>query len=404
MKTKPLIATLAGGAVLVALLAWAFAPRPVAVETARTDRGLFETTIDEEGRTVLRDRYVVSAPLAGRLARIALQPGDAVRAGEVVATLAPTPAPLLDERTRRELAARVEAARAGVQRATRQADVARVAQELARSEAGRSAQLEAQGFISPGRAEADRLALQAAGQQLAAADAGRRVAEQELAMARAALDAARPGADAPQAFAVTAPIDGRVLRVLHASEGTVAPGTPLLEIGDTAQLEIVAELLTADALRAAPGSEVRIGHWGGAGDLAGRVRRVEPSGFTKISALGVEEQRVNVRIDIVSPRERWQALGDGFRVGVAILTHRVDDALRVPVSAVFPLPPEGNGASPGFAVFTVDGDRARLRPVQLGGRNPRHAWITDGLDAGAEVVIYPPQAVVDGVRVKPGMR
>ena len=195
-----------------------------------------------------------------------------------------------------------------------------------------------------------------------------------------------------------------MLRVLHASEGTVAPGTPLLEIGDTAQLEIVAELLTADALRAAPGSEVRIGHWGGAGDLAGRVRRVEPSGFTKISALGVEEQRVNVRIDIVSPRERWQALGDGFRVGVAILTHRVDDALRVPVSAVFPLPPEGNGASPGFAVFTVDGDRARLRPVQLGGRNPRHAWITDGLDAGAEVVIYPPQAVVDGVRVKPGMR
>lgn len=401
MKTKPLIAALAGGVALVALLAWAFAPRPVTVETARADRGLFEITIDEEGRTALRDRYVVSAPLAGRLARIALQPGDAVRAGEVVATLAPTPAPLLDERTRRELAARVEAARAGVQRAARQAEAARVAQALARSEADRSAQLEAQGFVSPGRAEADRLALQAAGQQLAAADAGRRVAEQELAMARAALDATRPGAEAPQAFAVAAPIDGRVLRVLHASEGAVAPGTPLLEIGDTAQLEIVAELLTADALRAAPGSEVRIGHWGGAGDLAGRVLLVEPSGFTKISALGVEEQRVNVRIDIVSPRERWQALGDGFRVGVAILTQRVDDALRVPVSAVFPLPPEGHGVSPGFAVFVVDRGRARLRPVQLGGRNPRHAWITAGLDAGAEVLIYPPPAVADGVRVQP---
>ncbi|MBI3156412.1 MAG: HlyD family efflux transporter periplasmic adaptor subunit, partial [Burkholderiales bacterium] len=271
----------------------------------------------------------------------------------------------------------------------------------ARGDAERSAQLAAQGFVSPDRADADRLAQQAAAQQLAAADAGRRVAEQELAMARAALDASRPGADAGQVFAVGAPVDGHVLRVLHASEGTVAPGTPLLELGDTAQLEIVAELLTADALQAAPGSEVRIGQWGGAGDLAGRVRRVEPSGFTKISALGVEEQRVNVRIDIVSPRTRWQALGDGFRVGVSILTQRVDDALRVPVSAVFPLPPAGNGVSPGFAVFVVEGGRARQRPVELGGRNARHAWIKGGLGDGAAVVIYPPAEVADGVRVQP---
>jgi HlyD family secretion protein len=218
-------------------------------------------------------------------------------------------------------------------------------------------------------------------------------------MARAALEATQPGADTSAGFAVRAPVSGRVLRVLHASEGSVAPGTPLLEVGDTAALEVVAELLTADALQAVPGSEVRIGQWGGPGDLAGRVRLVEPSGFTKVSALGVEEQRVNVRIDIVSPHARWRALGDGYRVGVRILTQRVEDALRVPVSAVFPLPPEGNGVSPGFAVFVVDGGRARLQPVTLGGRNARHAWLTDGLAAGDEVIVYPPPEVADGVRV-----
>jgi HlyD family secretion protein len=399
MKRKTLIVGGLATAALVALLAWAFAPRPTAVETARADRGLFETTIDEEGRTALRDRFVVSAPLGGRLMRITLEAGDAVAAGDVVALLTPTPAPLLDARTQRELAARAEGARAGLQRAARQAEAARVALAQARSEAERSEQLAAQGFVSPNRAESDRLALASAEQQLAAALAGRRVAEQELAMARAALEATQPGADTAAGFAVRAPVSGRVLRVLHASEGAVAPGTPLLEVGDTAALEVVAELLTADALQATPGREVRIGQWGGSGELAGRVRLVEPSAFTKVSALGVEEQRVNVRIDIVSPQERWQALGDGFRVGVRILTQRVEDALRVPVSAVFPLPPAADGASPGFAVFVVDDGRARLRPVALGGRNARHAWLTDGLAAGDEVIIYPPPDVADGVRV-----
>ncbi len=394
MKRKTLLYGGAAAAALIGLLAWAFAPRPLAVETARADRGLFETTIDEEGRTALRDRYVVSAPLGGRLMRITLEAGDTVAAGDVLATLTPTPAPLLDARTQRELDAR-----AGLQRAARQAEAAGVALAQARSEAERSAQLAVQGFVSPNRAETDRLAVQSAEQQLAAAQAGRRVAEQELAMARAALEATQPGADNASGFAVRAPVNARVLRVLHPSEGAVAPGTPLLEIGDTGALEVVAELLTADALQATPGREVRIGQWGGPGDLAGRVRLVEPAAFTKVSALGVEEQRVNVRIDIVSPPERWQALGDGYRVGVRILTQRVEDALRVPVSAVFPLPPGPEGEATGFAVFVVEGGRARLRPVDVGGRNARHAWLTDGLAAGTEVIVYPPPDVADGVRV-----
>ncbi len=384
----------------IALLAWAFAPRPVAVETARADRGLFETVITDEGRTALRDRYLISAPLAGRLMRITLEPGDRVEAGETVALLTPTPAPLIDARSQRELAARVEATRAALQRANRQADAAAVALEQARSEAARSAQLAEQGFVSPNRAESDRLAVRAAEQQSQAAQAGRRVAEQELAMAAAALDAAQPGADPARGFPLRSPVTGRVLRVLHGSEGTVAPGTPLLEIGDIARLEVVAELLTADALQATPGREVRILHWGGEGELAGRVRLVEPAAFTKISALGVEEQRVNVRIDIVSPPEQWQALGDGWRVDVQIVTRRVDDALRVPVSAVFPLPPSTDGRHGGHAVFRLAGERASLQPVTLGARNARHAWLTDGLQPGDEVVIYPPPALADGVRAR----
>lgn len=392
---------------LAALLGWAFAPRPVEVEVAQADRGRFETTIDEEGRTRLRDRYLVSAPLAGRLGRITLEPGDAVDAGTELAVLTPTLAPLLDARAQRELSARVEGARANVQRAARQAEAARVALAQARSDQQRSEQLVAQGFVSPTKAEADRLGVQAAQQTLQAAIAGRQVAEQELEMARAALDAAQPGADPARRFAVRSPVAGRVLRVLQASEATVAPGAPLIEIGDTAQLEVVAELLTTDALQARPGSAVRIEQWGGAGTLPGRVRLVEPAAFTKVSALGVEEQRVNVRIDFApmpalpaSQAAQAAALGDGYRVGVRIVLVDEADVLRVPVSAVFPRPAGTDGQPGGHAVFVVEDGRARERAVGVGGRNGRHAWITQGLDAGATVIVYPPPAVVDGARVR----
>jgi HlyD family secretion protein len=397
MKTKTWWMAAGGTLASLAALAWAFAPRPVAVETAAVTQGRFEASIDEDGKTRLRERYVVSAPLAGRLERIALREGDAVAADAVVATLAPVLSPLLDERTLREQQARLEAAQANVLRADARAEGARVGLLQARSEAGRSEQLARQGFVAPTKLETDRLAVLAAQKELDAAVEEQHVAGHEAEQARAALVAVRrPGSARAGGFALRAPVNGRVLRVLQSSEAAVALGTPLLELGDTSRMEVVAQLLTVDALQARPGARVVIERWGGSGLLEGRVRRVEPAAFTKVSALGVEEQRVNVLIDITSPAQQWEALGDAFRVGVRIVTLEADDAVQVPVSAVFPLP-DGEG---GMAVFVLDGRRARLVPVALAARNGSAAWIRGGVQPGASVIVYPPAAVKDGTRVQ----
>ncbi len=404
MNKRSLIVAVAVGVVLAAALAWAFAPRPVEVEVAVAAVAPFEVTIDEDGKTRLAQRHVISAPLAGRLARITLREGDAVAAGALVATLTPVLSPLLDERSAREAAARVEGAQAQLQRAAVRIERARVGVEQTRLELERSLLLARQGFIASTKLDGDGLSAKAAARELDTAVAERHMAEHDLEQARAALSALRPPAGragragvAGHSFAVTSPIAGQVLRVLQPSAGTVAPATPLLEVGDLNQLEVVAELLTTDALRAAPGTPVRIEHWGGEGLLEGRVRRVEPAAFTKVSALGVEEQRVNVVIDITSPRTQWQALGDGFRISARILVTAVDAALQVPASAVFPLP---QGDSQQMAVFVVDSGRAKLTPVALRARNGSAAWIGPGLAAGTQVIVYPPTAVRDGVHVR----
>ena len=198
----------------------------------------------------------------------------------------------------------------------------------------------------------------------------------------------------PASFALRSPVAGRVLKVVQPSETTVALGAPVLEVGDISQLEIVTELLTTDAVQTRVGALARIERWGSPGALEGRVRRIEPAAFTKVSALGIEEQRVNVIIDITSPPSSWQALGDGYRVGVRIVTVDRPSVLRVPVSAVFPLPDEG------MAVFVVVEGRARLVPVEIGGRNGTEAWVQSGIQAGAEVIVYPPATLRDGARVK----
>ena len=197
-------------------------------------------------------------------------------------------------------------------------------------------------------------------------------------------------------FALRAPVAGQVLRVAQASEATVALGAPLVEIGDTSRMELVAELLTTDALQVAPGSAVVVERWGGDGTLAGRVRSIEPAAFTKVSALGVEEQRVRVLIDITTPQRQWRGLGDGFRVGVRIVSLAVDGVLRVPVSAVFPMPAEEGGN----AVFVLEGGRAMTVPVDVAARNGEVAWVRRGLEPGARVIVYPPAAVRDGERVR----
>ncbi len=411
MKRSTMVYGAAAAVAAVLALAWAFAPRPVAVEVATVTRGHFEATVDEDARTRLRDRYVVSAPLAGRLDRITLREGDAVAADAAVATLTPVLSPLLDERTLREQQARVDAAGANIARAVARIERAKIGLQQAGNDARRTEELARQGFVSPTKLDTDRLTVQAAQRELEAAQAERHVAAHELEQARAALVAVRqPGGAGARAFVVRSPVAGQVLRVPQQSEATVALGAPLLEIGDVSQLEVVAELLTTDALQARPGSRVIIERWGGDGVLEGRVRLVEPSAFTKISALGVEEQRVKVLIDITSPRERWATLGDGYRVGVRIVTRSVDGVLKVPVSAVFPVDaaPSPSDAAPGdgrsnggaFAVFALEDGRARLRRVEVAARNGSEACIRSGIDAGATVIVYPPAQVSDGVRVR----
>jgi HlyD family secretion protein len=394
-------------ALLVALLVWAFAPRPVQVELATATVGRFEAAITEDGKTRVRDRYVISAPLAGRLARITLREGDVVTEGMTVATLTPVLSPMLDARTVREQSARVETADAMVTRAASRIERARVALEQARSEQSRSEQLARDGFVAAAKLDSDRLATEAAQKDLESATQEQHVATHELEQARAALTAVRQpvAASGAAAFKVRAPVAGRVLRVVQPSEAMVTLGAPLLEIGDVRRIEIVAELLTNDALQARPGTPVQIERWGGPVVLEGRVRLVEPSGFTKISALGVEEQRVNVLIDIISSPELWESLGDGFRVGVRVIALAQDDVLRVPVSAVFPQTDASKaGIAKGkpaenMAAFVFADGRARLTPVEVGARNGEEAWIMAGLKAGDQVIIYPGNAVRDGARV-----
>jgi HlyD family secretion protein len=404
MKIKPTwIAYAAGSAGLVAVLVWAFAPRPVDVEIARATQGHFESAVEEDGKTRLRDRYVVVAPLTGVLARMTLREGDVVEAGAIVATLRPVLPPLHDERTLRELRARVAAARAEADRAQSQVGVAEVALAQARNEVFRSEELARGGFISAYRRDADRLAEQASRKNLDASIEARRVAAHAVEQALAALSVAQRGNGTSDPFVLRAPISGRVMRVTQTSETPLVAGAPVLEIGDTRRLEIVVELLTTEALQAAAGSPVIIQRWGGATSLLGRVRAVEPGAFTKVSALGVEEQRVRVLIDLHSPAEQWQALGDGYRVGVRIVTRAVDNALLVPASAVFPLPDkgrsDGDDVPAAMGVFTVQDGRARLRPVEVIARNSQDAWLRQGLQAGDAVIVYAPASVRDGVRV-----
>lgn len=401
MKRSTWVTAVCAALATVGLVAWAFAPRPIEVEVSTASQGPFQATIDEDGKTRLRERYVVSAPLAGRLSRVTLREGDRVEAGAVVAELMPMLSPMLDDRTHRELQARLAVARAQRDRVKLRADAARIGLQQARNDATRSEELAAQGFVSLTRLEANRLAVDAAQKEVDAADQERRVADHEVAQASAAVTALRGPQPGTRAFSVRAPVGGRVLRVAQVSESAVALGAPLMELGDTAALEIVSELLTTDALKVQPGSPVLIERWGGAGVLHAQVRRIEPSAFTKVSALGVEEQRVKVVIDITSPPGDWAALGDGYRVGVRVVTLALAQAVQVPSSAVFPLPDaDGHGAG-AFGVFRLEGGRARLTAVEIGARNASHAWVRKGLAAGTAVVVYPPPAVREGSRVQP---
>lgn len=389
---KTTLIAVAASVAAVAALAWAFAPRPVDVETAVVERGRFEQSIEEDGRTRLKDRYTISAPVTARMARITLREGDRVNAGDAVALLTPMMSSMVDERSRREATARLNAAEAGVALSTAQVERARVAQEEARLELQRTEKLAREGFLSSSRLDSARLALDAARREREAAQAQREVAVHERTQAAAVLQPSGAAATG-QPLVVRSPVAGVVLRVPVQSEGTIAAGTALLDVGDPARMEVLAQLLTTDAVQAKPGTRAVIERWGGP-PVEGRVRLVEPAAFTKVSALGIEEQRVNVLIDVTDPPPAWRSMGDGFRVTVRVVTQAADDAVMVPVGALFPF------ADGGTAVYRLDGRRARLQPVELAGRNGTAGWVRSGLEPGQSVIVYPPPAVADGKRVQ----
>jgi HlyD family secretion protein len=377
---------------LAITLALGLRPAAVPVETAGAARGTLKVTVDEDGRTRVTDRYTVSAPLAGTVARPALRAGDSVRQGQVVTRLVPLAPPLLDPRARTEAEARVAAARAALSQAGTAVTSARAATDYARRDVERLRALLGPGAASRQAVDEAELAAQTRQEDLASAQFGERVAASELRLAQAALARLGRGAGAADQFLVRAPVRGIVLRLFQESEGAVQPGSPLMEIGDPAALEAVVDVLTTDAVDIRPGAPVRLERWGGDSALSGHVHRVEPSAFTRLSALGVEEQRVNVVIHLDEPRARWATLGDGFRIEASILTWERRNRLLVPGGAVFR---QGDG----WAVYVAEAGRARLRSIEIGRRNDAEVEVVRGLREGDRVVLYPTDNVLEGVRV-----
>lgn len=374
--------------ILAAVVLW---PTTVPVDVGLVSRQPLVVTIDEEGETRVRDTFVVSAPVGGRVQRIEVEPGDAVRAGQVLTRVRPELPPLLDARTRADVEAALTSARATLEHARAQRQQAVDALAHAQRELRRTRDLLDGGLATRQTLDAREADALAAADAADAALHAVEAAEAETERARARL--APPRVDlGGRPVVVTAPVAGVVLRRLRESESLVPGGEPLLHIGDPQRLEIVADLLSTDAVRVAPGARVLVEQWGGDRVLEARVRRVEPAGFTKVSALGVEEQRVNVVCDFVDPRAAWAALGDAFRVEVRIVQWESAGVLTAPASALFRV-------GEGWSVYVVRNGHAHLAAVGVGHRTSQRVEVLAGLDEGDEVVVYPGDAVHDGVRV-----
>jgi HlyD family secretion protein len=397
---RGLIVLVAGGLVFATVSA--LMPKPVPVDVAELARGPMRVTIDEDGKTRVTDRYVVSAPLAGTIGRMTLHPGDHIEQGGLIATIEATEPPLLDAQTRAEAEARFKAAEASKRQAAAAVSRAKTAAEFARSERDRTAQLVANGSFAQRNLDLAELDMKTREQELESSGFGVRVAQYEVERARATLDridahaAKQDGKSAPVEGGavehVNSPITGTVLRVLREHEGVVTPGTSLLELADPDALEIVVDVLTSDAVQIERGAMVEIRGWGGDTPLNGRVRLVEPSAFTKISALGVEEQRVNVVIELLDKPE-GVVIGDGYRVEVSIVVWQSDDVLLLPVAALF-----RDGER--WAVWLVDGGLAQLQSIELGKRQGLWVEVVEGLEAGQTVIVHPSDAVIEGVEVE----
>lgn len=379
---------------VVAAVTLALLPRPVAVDVAEIRRGPLVVTITDDGRTRIRERYVVSAPLSGRLVRIRLKPGDPVVAHETqLTTIEPSDPTLLDPRAIAQAEARVKSAEARLGQANPRFDSAKVALNHAETEFGRIQKLVDKNAGSQQELDNLKVAFQQAGNEYEASRFEVEIAGFELEVARAALTHGTDGKPSGDwSFPLTSPISGRVLRVFQESATIVNPGDQILEIGDPADLEVEVDVLSRDAVRIRPGGRVMLEQWGGSESIAARVRLIEPSAFTKVSALGIEEQRVNVIIDFADTPESRPPLGDGYRVEAAIVEWESENVLTVPTGALFRIDDD-------WAVFVVQRNRAKLTKVELGRRNDNDAEVVKGLEEGNRVILYPGDRIENGISI-----
>jgi HlyD family secretion protein len=381
-------------AVIVVLIVLAFLPRPVAVDSEVVRRSTLEVTLDHEGETRVRQRYVVSAPVSGQVLRIELEPGDTVLQGKtVVATFRPSIPVPLDARSRAEAEAQLRAARSRLVAGQAEQKRASVAAELSERQLERTRSLRQAGAVSQEALDAAEAEARSSQDALTAAGAAAITAQHELQAAQAVLTAETSAAAGHgAALLVRAPVTGVVLRRLHESQAVVPAGQPLLELANRTDLEIASDYLTSDAVKIRAGMPVLIDQWGGGEPLKGRVRRVDPAGFTKVSALGVEEQRVWVVVELEDPYGTWATLGDAFRVQTRIVIWHDSRVLQVPTSALF-------RESDQWQAFVVKHGRAHRQPVIIGHRNALAAEVRSGLSVGERVIVHPSDQVEEGVRV-----
>lgn len=385
-------------AIIAGVLLFALRPPVVTVDLAEVEHGRFQQSVVEEGKTRVRERYIVSAPLEGMLERIHLKVGDPVEEGMPLATIYPKAPVLLDVRTEQELQERLRVAEATKQRTQAARARAQATLDQANLDYERTRALAEEGLVTRAQREHDELTVRLAAKDVLAAKFEDQAASHHVDLARAALarvqSRGKESAPAPQRWDILSPVLGRVLHVFQESEDVVTLGAPLLEVANPADLEVVADVLTTDAVQIEAGAQVWLERWGGDESIEGRVRLVEPSAFTKVSALGVEEQRVNVVIDVVTTDAQWKAMGDGYRVDARIVVFTQEQAVKAPTGALFR---EGDG----WAVFVVEQGRAHKRSIHVSRRNGLEALTDSGLVPGEQVIIYPSDAVRDGVRVKP---
>jgi HlyD family secretion protein len=382
------------GVLIIGLLVWGFWPRPVLVETVKAKRAPMTVTIEEEGQTRVIDRFIVSAPVDGVACRVKLDVGDPVEKGQTLLSISPLESSVLDPRSRANAEARVAAAKSALEVARQKADAARAGADYFRAELKRLKPLAEQGVISKGAYDKAKMDVLTGDATLRSANHAVEVAQYDLQAAETALkySAGTETGDPSVRVPVKSPVTGRILQLQHECEGPVKTGQELLVVGDPTQLEVVVDLLSADAVKVKPGTKVLFDRWGGDEPLIGRVRTVEPYGFTKISALGVEEQRVNVIADFVSPKQEWQRLGDGYRVEARFVIWEGENVLQVPASSLFRV-------DDGWAVFLVKNGNAIQQMVKVGHRNGLIAQILEGVKEGEKVVNHPSDEVEDGVRI-----